>query len=225
MMRLSRFSSLLKVNPTTPSCLTSTSQGVRRFASEADAAEKEDLGSSESVESTESVEEERTEEEKRIATLEALCKTLNEKYKTSLADLENYRKISQRDVTKAREFGAEKMVKKLFPVVDTLDICLQNKPDFELPEHKDNAEAQSAFQGLITTKKNLISIFADNGLEEIKPELGDEFDPNFHNALFQLDAPSAEIRPGQVGLVVKSGWKRKDILMRPADVGVVKPEE
>lgn len=51
---------------------------------------------------------------------------------------------------KARDFGIEKLVKQLMGVVDTLDIVLQNKPNFELEEHKNNELAKSAFIGILS---------------------------------------------------------------------------
>jgi len=131
----------------------------------------------------------------------------------------------QKEVQKAQEFGVEKLVKELFSVADTLDICLQNRPDFESPQFKDNNHAKQAFQGIEATKKQLQHIFRDAyDIEEFNPLIGDVFSPQYHNAIVEVDPKELEgaVPPGRIGRVFKSGWKRNDTLLRAANVGVVK---
>lgn len=161
--------------------------------------------------------------DEKIEELEKLVRELRNNWKLALADAENIKKIAARDVEKARDFGIEKLVKQLMGVVDTLDIVVQNKPDFELEENKNNELAKSAFLAIDAIYKQFFQVFGNYGLVEVRPKIGDSFDPMLHNALFEVDAPpGSDAKPGTIGLFVKSGWKRKDILIRPANVGVVK---
>jgi len=133
------------------------------------------------------------------------------------------RTIFQRDSARASEAGTDKFVKKLFPMCDTLDICLQHKPDFSSEQHKNNALAQKAFEGITEAKAKLVACFEEKGIEEVRPSLGDGFDPNFHDALFEMEAPAdGSAKAGTIGLVLKVGWKRGTSILRPATVGVVR---
>jgi len=160
--------------------------------------------------------------------IEELTKTvieLRNNIKLGMAEVENTRKRLQKEVDKAKEFGVEKLVKNLFSVTDTINICLQNKP---VMQENENVDAVIAFEALETTKKQLLSVFKDSyGIEEFIPTIGDPFDPMHHNALFEVDPREKhpEATPGTIGLVVKSGWKRQHQLLRPAGVGVVKQNQ
>eukprot|EP01123_Difflugia_compressa_P002154 TRINITY_DN12879_c0_g1_i1.p2 TRINITY_DN12879_c0_g1~~TRINITY_DN12879_c0_g1_i1.p2 ORF type:complete len:242 (-),score=34.39 TRINITY_DN12879_c0_g1_i1:122-847(-) len=160
----------------------------------------------------------------KIKDLEQRAKALNEMWKNSLHDVENVKQRMSKDLHKAQDFGVEKFVRNLFSVIDTLNICLQNKPDFNSPQFKHNSSARSAFESIETTKNQFCSVLKDSyGIEEVVPALGDNFDLTQHHALFEVEPPpDSSIEPGKIGLVVKSGWKRKDVLLRPASVGTVK---
>ena len=82
-------------------------------------------------------------------------------------------KLSIQDVTRAREAGVDKLLKKLFPMSDTLDICIANKPNFDVAPHKDNAHAKTAFDGIIAAKAQMVSILLEAGIEEVVPAVGD----------------------------------------------------
>lgn len=81
--------------------------------------------------------------------------------------------LTSTDVSRAREGGIDKLAKKLFPMSDTLDICIQNKPDFESAAHKDNEHAKRAFDGIQAAKQQLVSILKDVNVEEVIPKLGE----------------------------------------------------
>jgi len=124
-----------------------------------------------------------------------------------------------KEIAQTRESSSDKMASSLFPVSDTLDFCLKHKPNFESDEFKDNLQAKGAFDGLEAAKKQFVSALKSVNIDEIVPELGDEFDPLIHNACFEVEKGA---NPGQIGLVIKSGWAKDKTLLRPADVGVVK---
>eukprot|EP01125_Pyxidicula_operculata_P017818 TRINITY_DN6290_c0_g1_i1.p1 TRINITY_DN6290_c0_g1~~TRINITY_DN6290_c0_g1_i1.p1 ORF type:complete len:244 (+),score=36.08 TRINITY_DN6290_c0_g1_i1:27-758(+) len=162
--------------------------------------------------------------DKKIQELEKSVLELRTTYRTILAETENMRKRMQKDVEKAKEFGVEKLVKDLFSITDTLNICLDNKPNFQDPAHASNSEAKEAFDGLEATKKEFTNTFREfYKLEEFFPPIGETFDPHSHNAITEVPISSLEvepevkatIKPGTVGKVFKSGWRRNDnILVR-----------
>eukprot|EP01129_Flabellula_baltica_P001267 TRINITY_DN11158_c0_g1_i1.p1 TRINITY_DN11158_c0_g1~~TRINITY_DN11158_c0_g1_i1.p1 ORF type:complete len:235 (-),score=82.98 TRINITY_DN11158_c0_g1_i1:65-769(-) len=161
--------------------------------------------------------------EQAIINLNEQIEELNDKYARALAEVENTRKILQRDVQKAKDFGIKDLVKGLLNVTDILNLSLENRPDFEDENHKDNDVAKNAFAALDATKKEFEKVLAKHEVEEYTPEIGSEFDSNFHDALIEVPAPNgSDAAPGTIGLVMKSGWKRKDALIRAAVVGVVK---
>jgi len=163
--------------------------------------------------------------DQKIADLNQIIGELRSSLRTTLAEVDNVRKRMQKEIDKAREFGVEKLVKNMFPLLDTINICLQNKPDFENPQFAENIDAKIAFDALETTKQQFLTILKETcAVEEFLPKLGDNFDPNYHNALFEVNPPSSNpnIPPGSIGVIIKSGWKRNNTLLREASVGVVK---
>jgi molecular chaperone GrpE len=163
------------------------------------------------------------------AQIEILRKQINDvkySWRLTLADLDNLTKKAHKDTAIAREAGAEKIIKKLFPVMDNIDYCLKCKPDFSLPEYADNLEARGAFDGLESAKKQFCNTLVSYDVHEIFPMLGDVFDPLIHEAIFEIEQPAeGNIKPGQIGDILKAGWIKKGILLRPASVGVVKVPE
>jgi molecular chaperone GrpE (heat shock protein) len=180
--------------------------------------------------------------DKLIKQLEKQLEEFTNNWKAAQAENENVRKIMTRgtfcfenprsffsDVSRAREGGIDKLAKKLFPMSDTLDICIQNKPNFESPEHKENVHAQRAFDGIHAAKQQLLSILKQFNVEEVVPQKGAtvsklkylqhwltiQFDPAFHDALFEVDPPQDKsLPPGSIGMVLKVGWKRDSVLLR-----------
>lgn len=73
------------------------------------------------------------------------------------------------------------------------------------------------------TESQLMKVFNKHGLESISPSLGDKFDPNFHEALFQVPVQAAEAQvPDTIAIVQKIGYKLHNRTLRPALVGVFK---
>ena len=105
----------------------------------------------------------------------------------------------------------------------TLDV-LQNystyKRYFKVKEVKEESESLSQlFEGIELTEKQIISTFERFKIEQIK-SLGEQFDPNIHQAMFEVEKDDQEA--GTVAEVVQEGYKIGDRLLRPALVGVVK---
>lgn len=69
----------------------------------------------------------------------------------------------------------------------------------------------------------MLKIFQENGLEKVETEVGGEFDPNIHNAMFEV--PTADIEAGRVAAVIKAGYTLNGRVIRAAGVGIAKPLE
>lgn len=67
----------------------------------------------------------------------------------------------------------------------------------------------------------MFKIFQENGLEKVATEIGGEFDPNVHNAMFEV--PTADVAAGRVAAVIKHGYVLNGRVIRAAGVGVAKP--
>jgi len=158
---------------------------------------------------------------KRIKDLEDSIREAKDTWKMALAEQHNLSTKLKQDITKGRDSGTDKLAKGIFSVGDILDLCLQNKPDLDSEEFQENIHLKGAFDGLQAAKTQLSSVLLNvASITEIVPQPGDNFDPMLHNACFEVDSPSIEA--GQIGVVMKSGYTKKDVLFRPADVGIVK---
>jgi len=158
---------------------------------------------------------------KRIKELEESIRLAKDNWKLALAEQDNLSKKLKHDINKGRDQGTDKLAKGMFSVADILDLCLQNKPDLEADEFQDNVHLKGAFDGLAAAKSQLSSVLSNvASIIEVIPRPGDNFDPMLHNACFEIDNPSLEA--GQIGVIIKSGYVKKEVLLRPADVGIVK---
>jgi len=152
--------------------------------------------------------------------LEETSKALSEqkdRLARSYADLENTVRIAKRDVANAKEFGIRGFAMKLFDVLDTVELCLSNLPQDSDPD----SHLGSAVVALDSTKKQFAKVMADFDVKPMETKIGDKFDANQHNAVFEMAAPHPEQEMQTVGVIIKQGWARSGTLLRPSHVGVV----
>jgi molecular chaperone GrpE len=124
----------------------------------------------------------------------------------AIAELENVRKRSAREVESARQFGVERFAADLLPVADTLSLAL---------ESAGTADAATLAQGQEATQRLLLKAFERAGLTPIDPA-GQPFDPARHEAMAMQ--PAAGHPPHTVLQVVQRGWLLNGRLLRPARV-------
>jgi molecular chaperone GrpE len=132
------------------------------------------------------------------------------KYLRAMAELDNLRKRSAREVESARKFGAERLAAALLPVRDSLEAGLDAAA-------KGSRDFDAVLEGERATLRLLDQAFADAGLAEIDPE-GELFDPQCHEAMSLM--PSATAEPNSVISVVQKGYALHDRVVRPARVVV-----
>lgn len=133
------------------------------------------------------------------------------------ADLENTVRIAKRDVAHAKEFGIKGFAMKMFDVLDTVELCLQNLPQDAEPE----SHLHNAIVALDSTKKQFAKVMAEFDVKQMETKIGDKFDANFHNAVFEMNAHAHDTPLHSVGVIIKQGWTRAGNLLRPSHVGVV----
>ncbi|GIY38583.1 grpE protein homolog 1, mitochondrial [Caerostris darwini] len=144
-------------------------------------------------------------------------KTLNDKYKRALADNENIRNRMRREITDAKQYGIQGFVKDLVDIADVLGKATESVPKEALKSG--DSHLKNLFEGLRMTEAQLLTTFKRHGVTQINP-IGEKFNPNFHEALFEQVDPDKE--SGTIGTVTKVGYKLHERVVRPAMVGVVK---
>ncbi|KAF5301831.1 hypothetical protein FQA39_LY10616 [Lamprigera yunnana] len=154
---------------------------------------------------------------KEISTLNERNSELLDKYKRSLADGENLRTRLTKQISDAKLFGIQGFCKDLLDVADVLNKATESVPKEEITES--NPHLKNLYEGLMMTEAQLKTVFKRHGLEPVDP-LNENFDPNFHEALFQQEVKGKT--PGAVVVVSKIGYKLHDRVIRPALVGVSK---
>jgi molecular chaperone GrpE len=125
------------------------------------------------------------------------------------ADFENYRKRVLREQTALVERATEGLIEQLLPVVDSFELAIQNIGD--------DSDVESLRKGVELVYAELLGVLERAGLEPIAA-LGEPFDPNVHEAVMQDDGAGEPV----VGGVLRSGWKLKGRVLRPAMVKVTK---
>ena len=155
---------------------------------------------------------EETTEEKLEATQEKLLRTM--------AEMENQRRRFEKEKKEAFEFGGFNFAAETLSLIDNIDRAITSfKNDDSL---KNNKDLNKIIDGIEVVKKDLVSIFKKNGIEPIDC-INKKFDPNFHQAMLEIDNNAKE--PGTVVQEIQKGYMMKDRLLRPSLVGVAKKRE
>lgn len=127
-------------------------------------------------------------------------------------------RITENDIKNAKEFGFKKFAKDTFDAIDTLDLCVEN---ISLEKNK-NEYLGIIHKGLKNTKQKYLDIMKGYDVEQIEAKIGDEFDANIHDAIFEIPSVRPEDKNHTIGAIIKSGWRKTStgILLRPVHVGV-----
>ena len=152
-----------------------------------------------------------------IASLAAERDELRDQLLRTLADNENLRRRTERELTAAKKYGALGFARDLMASVDNLDKAIDL-----IPENKDELDetVKNILIGVEMTGREIASVLERHNISKISPD-GEKFDYNLHQAMFEV--PSDDVEPGIVMQVVQSGYQLHDRLLRPAMVGVSKP--
>lgn len=153
--------------------------------------------------------------EERILELEAQTADLNDKLLRTLAEMDNIRKRSERQVAEARIYAVEKFAGDLLPVSDNLARALEVLDDAAREALSESG--RGLLGGVEMTQKELHVVLARHNVTAIDAEAGSAFDPNMHQAVSQIpsDQPS-----GTIAQPFQPGWKIGERVLRAAIVAV-----
>jgi len=146
----------------------------------------------------------------RVAELEAKTAELSEQYLRGQADVQNIRRRSEEDASKARKFAIESFAESLLPVTDSLETGLAIQ-DATIEQIREGAQA---------TLRQLKSALERNKVLEINPVPTTKFDPHQHQAISMV--PAAQ-EANTVVSVLQKGYTIADRVLRPALVTVAAP--
>ena len=137
---------------------------------------------------------------------------LKDRFMRALADAENARKRSEKDRREAENYGGSKLARDMLPVYDNMKRALEAATD------EQKAISAALLEGVELTMRELLNVFKKHGIEVIAPEVGDRFDPQQHQAMFEAPVPGT--KAGDSIQVAAEGFMLHDRLLRPAQVGV-----
>ena len=153
-------------------------------------------------------------------THEEKLKAVQEKLLRTMAEMENQRRRFEKEKKEAFEFGGFNFAAESLLLIDNIDRAIVSfKSDESL---KNNKDLNKIIEGIEIVKKDLVSIFKKNGIETIEC-INKKFDPNFHQAMLELEDNTKET--GTVVQEIQKGYTMKDRLLRPSLVGITKKRE
>jgi molecular chaperone GrpE len=142
---------------------------------------------------------------------------LNDRLLRTLAEMENLRQRTRREVEEARKYAVTGFARELLDIADNLSRALASVP----------AEARGRDQflenlvaGVEMTERALLASFERNQIQKVNPARGERFDHRLHQAMFEL--PTDAVPAGTIAEVMAPGYVIADRLLRPAMVGVAK---
>jgi len=142
---------------------------------------------------------------------------LKDRLLRTLAEMENLRRRTEREVADARAYGVTSFARDILAVADNMERALKALDE----EIRDKAEAgvKALLDGVELTERELIKVMEKHGVRKIEPQ-GQKFDPNLHQAM--LEIPDASVPAGTVVQIMQPGYTIGERVLRPALVGVSK---
>ncbi len=144
---------------------------------------------------------------------EAKAKENYDLYLRAMAEMDNLRKRTAREKADTIKYGKEEIIKDILPFLDSMDRAL---------EHADTSDARAFIDGIRLMQDQLLCCLQKHGVERIE-SMGEDFDPNLHEALMMLD--SADHRDNQIVSEMEKGYLLNGRLIRPSRVCVCKRDD
>src|SRR5580658_8482723 len=147
----------------------------------------------------------------------AVAVELRDRLLRTLAEMENLRKRTDREVADSRLYGVASFARDVVGVADNMRRALEAIA----PELRASAQSgvKALIEGVELTERELLKALEKNGVRQFTPQ-GEKFDPNLHQAMFEV--PDAAVPAGSVVQVVQPGYMIGERVLRPAFVGVSK---
>jgi molecular chaperone GrpE len=152
-----------------------------------------------------------------VAALTREVAELKDKHLRALAEMENLRKRTEREIVDGRLYGIAGFARDVLGIADNMRRAL-DAVDADTRERAD-AGVKALVDGVELTERELHKMLEKHGIKKFEP-LGEKFDPNLHQAMFEVPDPA--VPPGMVAQVVQAGYKIGERVLRPALVGVSK---
>jgi molecular chaperone GrpE len=137
---------------------------------------------------------------------------LRDRVLRALAEMENLRRRTDREVAEARTYGISSFARDVIGVADNIRRALDAAGDT-------GTASKALVDGVELTERELLKVLEKHGVKKFEPQ-GAKFDPNLHQAIFEV--PDANVPSGSVVQVVQPGYMIGDRVLRPAMVGVSK---
>ncbi len=134
----------------------------------------------------------------------------------AMAETENIRKRSRRDVEETSKYGISSFARDVLTIGDNLARALESVP---VEARENNTELGTLLEGVELTQREFLTLIERHGIKRIDP-IGERFDHNFHQAVFEIEDPDND--PGTVVQVIQSGYVISGRLLRAAMVGLAK---
>jgi molecular chaperone GrpE len=147
--------------------------------------------------------------------LKAENAALKDRLLRTLADMDNLRKRTEREISDAKAYAVTALARDLLPVSDNLGRALAAAP----VDDSSDPTLQVLSEGVSLTERELLNTLGKHGVVRIDPQ-GERFDPNLHQAMFEVEDPG--IASGTVVQVIQPGFTISGRVLRPAMVGVSK---
>jgi len=147
-----------------------------------------------------------------VERLTAEVDDLRDRWMRAMAEAENARKRGERDRREAEQYGGSRLARDMLPVYDALIRAMEATDDSA------RAAAAGLVEGIELTLREFEKVFGNHGITVVNPALGDRFDPDLHEAMFEAPVPGT--RAGEIIQVMSRGFRHHDRLLRAARVGV-----
>src|SRR5262252_7923370 len=134
----------------------------------------------------------------------------------ALADMENLRRRTDREVADARAYGVSSLARDLIGVADNLRRALEAASESAAAME---GPARGLLEGVELIERELLKVLERHGVKRFDPQ-GAKFDPNFHQAIFEVC--DSNVPAGSVAQVIQPGYMIGERVLRPAMVGVAK---
>jgi len=152
-----------------------------------------------------------------VAALAKEAADLKDRLLRTLAEMENLRRRTDREVADARIYGVSNFARDILAVADSMERALKALDD-EIREKAD-AGVKALLDGVEITERELIKVMEQHGIRKIEPR-GQKFDPNLHQAMYEIPDPT--VPAGTVVQIMQPGYTIGERVLRPALVGVAK---
>jgi molecular chaperone GrpE len=140
---------------------------------------------------------------------------LKDKLLRTLAEMENQRRRAEREVADAKIYGVTALARDMLPFADNLHRAAESAAPGA--REQEGAVLKNLIEGIELTERDFLSRLGKYAIKQLEP-LGAKFDPNMHEALFEV--PDETVASGTVVQVVEVGYAIGDRVLRPAKVGV-----